>query len=103
MGKLSPNFNVNCSAPKNDYEALVLALSKAWTATDINLEKCICVAEQIASRLSKGEIKRANREAKEFVDDSPILRKKCVRCKKTKYACQLNDLTLCEKCSVLLK
>ena len=51
-------------APKNDYEALVLALKLAIQApTEEKSKECVVMAEQIASSLSEIEVEKAKREA----------------------------------------
>ena len=50
--------------PKNDYDALVLALRLAIEAPDDKKVKvCVKMAEDIASRLSEFDVERAKKEA----------------------------------------
>tara|TARA_R100000306_G_C4284632_1_gene96922 strand:+ start:285 stop:518 length:234 start_codon:yes stop_codon:yes gene_type:complete len=52
------------NTPKNDYEALVLALNLAITAdTDEEINVCVAMAEEIAARLTSDQIDRAKIEA----------------------------------------
>ena len=55
--------------PKNNYEALVLALQLALTAKkgDERGQECIDFANDLASNLSEFEVERAKKEALERV------------------------------------
>ena len=55
--------------PKNDYEALVLALRLAVTApTEEKSKQCLAMAEEFASKLNDLEVARAKREAEKSLD-----------------------------------
>ena len=50
--------------PKNDYEALVLALTLSITApTEEKSKQCVSMAEELAMNLSEIEVERAKRDA----------------------------------------
>jgi len=50
--------------PKNDYEALVLALTLSITApTEEKSKQCVVMSEELATKLSEIEVERAKREA----------------------------------------
>lgn len=56
-------------SPKNDYEALVLALTLSVTAVnEEKSQKALTIAEGLASNLSEHEIARAKREAEKAVE-----------------------------------
>ena len=55
--------------PKNDYEALLLALRLAVTApTEEKSKQCLAMAEEFASKLNDLEVARAKREAEKSLD-----------------------------------
>lgn len=56
-------------SPKNDYEALVLALTLSVTAAnDEKSQKALTMAEGFAAKLSELEVERAKREAEKAVE-----------------------------------
>ena len=55
--------------PKNDYEALVIALRLAVTApSEEKSKQCLAMAEEFASKLNDLEVARAKREAEKSLD-----------------------------------
>ena len=51
-------------APKNNYEALVLALTLAISApTEEKSAECVEIAESLAQNMSEASVMRAQREA----------------------------------------
>mgnify|MGYP003132300392 CR=1 FL=1 len=55
--------------PKNDYEALVLALTLSVTAVnEEKSQKALTMAEEFAAKLSELEVERAKREAEKAVE-----------------------------------
>ena len=59
---------MNFKSPSNHFDALVLALQLALTATDGDkVQECIKHAEQLAQGLSEIDVERAKRQALETV------------------------------------
>ena len=59
--------------PKNDYEALVLALALSITApTEEKSKQCVGMAEELAMKLSDIEVERAKREARKKADEMQL-------------------------------
>lgn len=56
--------------PKNDYEALVLALRLALTANegDDRKDECVAMAEELAQNFSEIEVARAKKEAEALAE-----------------------------------
>ena len=60
---------MNMKQPSSDFEALVLALTLAVTASDEeHVSECVQMAEELAGRLTEHEVERAKKIAKETVE-----------------------------------